>query len=414
MSADTTTTENAAHKDEVRSEMFDYKHVGGRYLGIAATAVASMAALILSLVIFKIGDNEAMLKQFAFSYLFAYFFFLTICLGGLFWTLVHHGMDSEWSVVVRRQLENMAGLLTVMAVLFIPLIFVAPKLWYWMTYEPGYDVVLDEKAAYLNIPFFAIRVVFYFAVFITASMLLKKFSVAQDKNGNTKYTVFNRRVTFSSAIPFTVALTFAGVDWLMGLDFHWFSTMWGVYIFAGTALSSICVLVLIVTALRSVGYFKGIITVEHYHIMGKLMLAFTVFWAYIAFSQFMLIWYANIPEETIYYLRRNTGHWNTLNIILVVGHFWIPFVLLLMRSVKRKPLVLCAVAVWILIMHVLDYYIIVLPALHKAGPVFSWLDILCLVAIGSTLVAVFLKKLGDTPLWPVRDPRLRKSINLLN
>jgi hypothetical protein len=190
--------------------------------------------------------------------------------------------------------------------------------------------------------------------------------------------------------------------------------MWGVYSFAGTALSSMCVLVLIVTALRNAGYLQNVVTLEHYHIMGKLMLAFTIFWAYIGFSQYMLIWYANIPEETTYYLRRNTETWQILSTALVVGHFFVPFLLLLFNFGKKSPAFLCGMAVWILAMHLLDIYVIVLPALHKAGVVVSWLDIACLAAIGCTLAAVFLKRLGDAPLWPLRDPRLQKSIALKN
>ena len=393
-------------QEEIKPEFYDYKHVGGRFLGVSALAVL---ALITTFVLGYFNP-----KQFAFSYLFAFYVFFTICMGGLFWVLVHHAVDAEWSVVVRRQMENLASLLPVMAVLFIPLIFVAPKLWYWMTYPAGKDIILDEKAGYLNIPFFWIRAAFYFGFFTIAAWLLKKFSVAQDKDGNPKYTLWNRKVTFASLPLFAVSLTFAAVDWLMGLDFHWFSTMWGVYIFAGSALSSMCVLVLILTALRSVGYMQKVITVEHYHIMGKLMFAFTVFWAYIGFSQYMLIWYANIPEETVYFLIRNVESWNILNIILVAGHFWLPFLLLLPQASKRNPTFLCGIAIWILLMHVLDLYIVVLPAMHKTGFSPSPLDLVSLIAIGATLVAVYLKKLGDSALWPLKDPRLRNSIRLLN
>lgn len=154
--------------------------------------------------------------------------------------------------------------------------------------ENAHDPLLIEKAAYLNPWFFWIRAGFYFVFFWVCGGLLRRFSIAQDKDGSPRYTILNRRVTFSCALLFAVCLTFAAVDWLMGLDYHWFSTMWGVYIFAGTALSSMCVLVLITTALRSAGYLKGIVTMEHYHIMGKLMMAFTIFWAYIGFSQYML------------------------------------------------------------------------------------------------------------------------------
>lgn len=399
---------------EPQPEFFDYKHVGGRILALVGAAALGFLVVFGSALYSHFTNDEAGVKQFAFSYLFAYFFFFTICMGGLFWTLVHHAMDAEWSVVVRRQMENIASLLVVMAVLFIPLIFVAPILWKWMQPANAHDPLLLEKAAYLNKPFFWIRAGFYFVFFGVVSYLLRSFSIAQDKDGSPRYTVLNRRVTFASAIFFAVCLTFAAIDWLMGLDYHWFSTMWGVYIFAGTALSSMCVLVLIITALRRAGYLQTVVTEEHYHIMGKLMLAFTIFWAYIGFSQYMLIWYSNIPEETIYFLRRNTESWNTLNIILVIGHFFVPFLLLLPNFGKRKPVYLCGMALWILCMHVLDMYIIVLPALHKAGASLSLLDIFSLIAIGCTLAAVFLKRLGDAALYPVRDPRLPQSIALKN
>ncbi|TSA35186.1 MAG: hypothetical protein D4R65_04895 [Verrucomicrobiaceae bacterium] len=385
---------------------FDYKHVGGRFLGLVAAALAAFAAIF-----FGAASNP---DQFAFSYLFAFTFFFTICMGGLFWILVHHAVDAEWSVVVRRQMENIASMLLVMAILFIPLVFVAPRLWKWMSVPAGQDILLDEKWPYLTPWFFWLRAAFYFAFFVIASTWLRANSILQDKDGAPRYTVFNRKITFASLPLFAVCLTFSAIDWLMGLDYHWFSTMWGVYIFAGTALSSMCVLVLLITALRGAGYFGNVISMEHYHTMGKLMFAFTVFWAYIGFSQYMLIWYANIPEETVYFLRRNTESWQILSTALVVGHFFVPFLLLLPNPGKRKPAYLCGMAVWILLMHMLDIYVVVLPALHKAGVVVSWMDFACLAAIGCTLAAVFLKRLGDAPLWPLRDPRLPQSIALKN
>jgi uncharacterized membrane protein YidH (DUF202 family) len=395
---------NHSMNDETPSEYFDYKHVGGRFLGLVGMGVVAFAVLLFGAFL----D----LRQFAFSYLFAYTFFLTICMGALFWTLVHHAVDAEWSVVVRRQLENIASLLIVMAILFIPLLVAAPTLWKWMQPENAHDPLLLEKAAYLNKPFFYARAIIYFVFFVISSTLLRAFSIAQDSDGSGTYTVLNRRVTFSSAIPFAICLTFAAVDWLMGLDYYWYSTMWGVYIFAGTALSSICVLVLVITALRAAGYLQQVVTVEHYHIMGNLMLAFTIFWAYIAFSQYMLIWYSNIPEETIYFLRRNTASWWYLSQFLVVGHFFVPFLFLLFNRGKRTPSFLCGMAIWLLLMHMLDMYVVVLPPLHVTGVRPNPLDFFSLLAIGCTLAAVFLKRLGDSALYPLRDPRLAKSIAL--
>ncbi len=387
-------------------EYFDYRGFGGKLLFTVVIAVLSLGLAAWG------GVFSA--KQFAFSWLFAFAFFFTIAVGALFWILVHHAVDADWSVVVRRQLENIAWLFPILVILFLPIVFNATTLYKWMNLEAGVDPLLDGKAAYLNQPFFWARAAFYFIFFCTATFLLRRNSLRQDADGDARYTWSSRKMVFPMLPLFALSLSFGAVDWLMALDFHWFSTMWGVYIFAGSALSAICVLVLLVTALRSAGYLEGVVTLEHYHIMGKLMLAFTVFWAYIAFSQYMLIWYANIPEETIYFLQRNTGTWNTLNIILVIGHFFVPFIILLFQSTKRKPLLLSAVAAWILLMHMLDMYIVVMPVYHRVGFTPHWLDLICLLAIGATLLAIFMKRLGDAPLWPIKDPRLANSLKLKN
>ncbi len=387
-------------------EYFDYRGFGGKMIFTVALALVTLALAVVGRFVAP--------EQFAFSWLFAFSFYLTIVMGALFWIIVHHAVDADWSVVVRRQLENIANLAPLLALLFVPIVFVAPTLFPWMSVAPGEDPLLDAKAAYLNAPFFWARTIFYFGFFSFAAWLLRRNSVRQDKDGDARYTWSSRKWVFPMLLVFALSLTFSAVDWLMGLDYHWFSTMWGVYIFAGSAQSALCVLVIILTALRSAGYLEGVVTLEHYHIIGKLMLAFVVFWAYIGFSQYMLYWYANIPEETAYFLRRNTGGWNTLNIIMVVGNFFIPFVILLFQGVKKRPFWLSVVAVWLLLMHLLDMYIVVLPSFHMAGPVPSWLDLVSLLAIGATLTAIFMKRLGDTPLWPLRDPRLAKSIHLKN
>jgi len=394
---------------EVKAEYFDYKNVGSSILFSAGAAIVLLAVAWL----WPIFD-PAVRDQFAFSWLFAYMFFFTISMGGLFWQLVHYGTNAEWSTVVRRQMENMAGLVVVMVIMFLPLIFVRERLWEWMTIDPKTNELLKYKQPYLTGWFFWIRTVFYFVFFVIAALWFKRNSILQDLDGNPKYTVWQRRLAFACMPLFAVALTFSAIDWLMTMQFEWFSTMWGVYIFAGTAVSSISTLVIIMALLRSAGYLKGVLTLEHFHIMGKLMLAFTVFWAYIAFSQYMLIWYADIPEENFYYLWRNTGSWNTLQYVLVVGHFFIPFVLLLQQPLKKKPFALSMIAVWILLMHLLDLYIIVMPVLHRAGFAPSVFDLLCLLAIGCAVVAVFLKKIGENSLFPVKDPRIQDSIHLHN
>jgi hypothetical protein len=198
----------------------------------------------------------------------------------------------------------------------------------------------------------------------------------------------------------------------MGLDYHWFSTMWGVYLFAGAAGSSMSLIVLIITALKSQGYLK-IVNDEHYHIMGKFMLAFTIFWAYIGFSQYMLIWYANIPEETIYFRLRNTESWWYFSQALVVCRFFLPFPVLLFQATKKTKLI-NYVAGWVLLMQLIDMYVIVLPSMHRTGFSPSIFDLTSLLGIGGILGWLFFRNIGKSNLFPMRDPRLLGSLKLSN
>ena len=352
--------------------------------------------------------------QFSFSWLFAFAFFFTLCAGCFLWTIIHHAVDAEWSVVVRRQLENIASLLAVMALFFVPVLLLRHHLYEWMNIPPGRDPVLDLKRGYLNWGFFLVRAIIDLGFFIIASQLLRRFSIRQDKDGNPLFTIWMRKVSFVSLPLFALALTFGACDWFMSLNYKWFSTMWGVYIFAGAAGASMSLLVLVITALRQAGYLKEIVTLEHYHIMGKWMLAFCVFWAYIGFSQYMLIWYANIPEEIQYFIARNTESWWILSTFLVIGRFFGPFAILLLRSIKKHPHQLCWVAGWILGMQMLDMYVIILPALHGAGVHLSIWDFVAPIGMGATLAFIFLRIVARPSLFPMRDPRLVESLKLVN
>jgi hypothetical protein len=352
--------------------------------------------------------------QFSYSWLFAFAFYFTLCAGCFFWILAHHATDANWSVVVRRQLENIAVLMTALLVFFIPVLLLRHHLYEWMNTPLGKDPVLDSKRWYLDERFFIGRALFVFAFFIISSQLLRRFSIRQDKDGNPAYTLRMRKLTFISLPLFALCLTFGACDWLMSLNYKWFSTMWGVYIFAGAAGSSMSLLVLVITMLRRAGYLKDVVTAEHYYVMGKWMLAFTVFWAYIGFSQYMLIWYANMPEETQYYLARNTESWWNLSLFLVIGRFFGPFAILLLQSIKKRPHQLCWMAAWIVCMQMLDLYIIVLPALHGTGVHLSIWDFIPLIAIGASLAVVFLRVVGRSSLFPVRDPRLIESLKMVN
>jgi hypothetical protein len=387
-------------------EYFESRRFAGLSLLLAVVAVVT---LLLCLVGALLSPH-----QFSYSWLFAFAFFFTLCAGCFFWTIVHHATDAEWSVVVRRQLENIAVLLAVLALLFVPVLLLRHHLYAWMDIPPGHEAALDSKRAYLNFNWFLLRAIVFLGFFIVASQLLRRFSVGQDKDGNPLFTIWMRRVSFISLPLFALCLTFGAVDWLMSLNYRWFSTMFGVYIFAGAAGSSMSLLVLVITALRQAGYLKDVVTLEHYHIMGKWMFAFCVFWAYIGFGQYMLIWYANMPEETQFFLARNTQSWWALSMLLVIGRFFVPFAILLLRSIKKQPHRLSIVAGWMVCMQMLDMYLIVLPALHGTGVHVSIWDLLSLIAIGATLGFVYLQLVPRASLFPVRDPRLIESLTTVN
>lgn len=387
-------------------EYFESSRLKGLSFVVGLIAVV---ALVLSAVGALVNPH-----QLSFSWLFAFAFFFTLCAGCFFWTIVHHATDAEWSVVVRRQLENIAALLVVLALLFVPILLLRHHLYAWMDIPPGHEPALDSKRAYLNWGFFLGRAVLFLGFFAAAALALRRFSVRQDKDGNPRFTIWMRKAAFISLPMFALCLTFGAFDWLMSLNYTWFSTMFGVYIFAGAAGSSMSLLVLVITALRQAGYLKDVVTLEHYHIMGKWMLAFCVFWAYIGFGQYMLIWYANIPEETQFFITRNTESWWALSMVLVIGRFFISFGVLLLQSIKKEPRRLCIVAGWIVCMQMLDMYIVVLPALHGTGVQVSIWDLVSLIAIGATLGFVYLRLVPRTSLFPVRDPRLIESLNLVN
>ena len=388
------------------SEFYDARDSGPVMLGLLAVGGVAVFA--------SLAWGFASPQEFVFSWLYSFIFFFTIAAGGFVWVILHHATDSGWSVTVRRQVENLASLFPLLLLFFIPVILLREHLYTWMEIKPNESHLLDVKAGYLNEPFFWVRTGFYFVFFIAASLVMRALSVRQDSSANPNLTRVMRVLAVVSLPLFAVCMTFAAVDWLKSLDYTWYSTMWGVYIFAGSALSSMAVLIIVMTFLRSRGYLGKVVSLEHFHIMGKLLLAFSVFWAYIGFSQYMLIWYANIPEEASYFIRRNTESWNTMSILLVIGHFFIPFALLLRRRVKKMPKLLSGIAVWILLMHWLDMYLIVMPLKYPLGVEFSLLNFLPLLGIGCFLVVYFLRRMGRVSLFASRDPRIVESIYLSN
>ncbi len=389
-------------------EYFQTNNLGPVFFGLLVAG--GIAALVLIVGIFMQGNQ----RQLLFSLLFAFAYFFTLSSGTLFWILVHYGTDAEWSVVVRRILEAFAQSLRYVWVFFIPLLIWAPMVYAWLDIAPGKDVNLDAKRGMLNYTFWNARFFLIVVVFAFLAYVLRRNSTKQDADGDPRCTISNRKWAFAGLPLFALGLTFAAIDWLKTLDHNWSSTMWGVYIFAGAGGAAMALLIATTATLRKGGYLEGVVNEEHFHIMGKLLLAFTIFWAYIGFGQYFLIWYANIPEETSYFIRRNTEGWNLLSGALVVGRFFIPFVLLLSAPLKRNLSYIRGLGIYVLCIHALDMYVVVLPALHWDDVHFSIFDLATFVLIGSTLAFFFLKNLSKFPLYPLRDPRLPNSLGLKN
>jgi len=408
---------------------------------MAAGGTAVILGLLSAYLLFL--APEGIQGSYAYSWLFAFFYFFTLAAGGCFWMLLHNVSNSGWGVSVRRVMENLGSVLPWLAIYALPLACpeVQKFLYEWMVahreaaeHLTGDQTVKDvlhhdnhllyAKHWYLNIPFWYGRFAFFFIGLGVIIWWLRKLSTDQDTDPNpgTRRLKTARRHSTWPLVILAITITFAAFDWLMTLDYTWFSTMWGVYLFAGSALGSMAVIILSVNWLRDLGYMKKVVSGEHYHIMGKLLFVFTVFWAYIAFSQYFLIWYANITEETKWFLIRNTEGWNIGSLALVFGHFVIPFVVLLQQWLKKSPLLLGIMCGYLLLMHALDLYLIVIPergisltggADYMVGRAY-WGDILAFVTIGAGFLWFLLRAFGQHALYPHRDPRILESANCSN
>jgi len=353
-------------------------------------------------------------EQFQFSYLVAFVFFVSITLGALFYVQVQHLTGSAWSVTVRRLMETMMRTIPLGLVLFVPIALGIHSVYEWSHASAATDPILKEKASFLNSTGFIVRGFVVLALWSIWALKLYSLSRKQDESGSLELTKSSEKWSAPGVLILFLSASLASFDWIMSLDPHWWSTMFGVYFLAGGAVAFMAVLIAICLALRSAGYLTEAINEEHYHDLGKWLFALTVFWSYVAFSQYMLIWYGNLPEEGIWYHRRMAGNWSGFMPLLIVGHFIVPFFTLMPRASKRNLKMLGFFAGWMLIMHYCDLYWQIMPVLHKAGVVPHWIDAAALLALGGTWALVFWSGLRERPLIPVGDPRLEQCLGFHN
>jgi hypothetical protein len=353
--------------------------------------------------------------QFFRSYLFGYLFWTGVAVGCLSILLISHLTGGLWGLVTRRILEAGTRTLPYMAVLFVPIVLGLGSLYTWT--HPGDDKVLQHKALFLNVPFFLGRTVFYFAVWIFVASLLNRWSLELDKGESLRVSRRLRGASGAGLVLMGLTITFAAVDWAMSLSPHWFSTIYGVWFMVGQALSALALTIVIATFLAGQRPLSDVLRPATLHDLGKLLFAFTMLWAYVHLSQFLIVWSGNLAEETPFYLHRTQGGWQHLGVFLVVFHFALPFLLLLSKDVKRNPRTLGAIATWVVAVRLADLYWIIGPDLlghgHEAVPLaLHWLDVAAPLGLGGLWLFLFARELRRHPLLPLGEPEVMELVGV--
>lgn len=353
-------------------------------------------------------------KTFYQAYLMGFLFWVNMALGCLALVMVQHLTGGAWGVMIRRMAEAGIRTLPMMAVLFVPLgLFGVHKLYKWSNPEiVAVDHVLQHKAPYLNVPGFQIRALVYFALWCGIGYLLVRLSRRQDATGEPGLGRTFARVSAVGGILYFVSMTFASVDWGMSLDPHWFSSMYGVIFIIGQALGAVALLLVTGILLARSEPMRSVFRTDVMHDLGKLMLAFTMLWAYVCFSQYLIIYSANLKEEIPYYIRRGQGGWEFVTVLLVACNFVLPFMVLLSRDVKRSRRMLLWVAVWVAALRYLDLYWMLAPSMRgdSLAGALTWMDAAALAGIGGLWLGMFLRGLGSQPVVPARDPAFQEAM----
>jgi hypothetical protein len=352
--------------------------------------------------------------QFMQSYLVGYIFILCLMLGCLALTMVHHLTGGAWGMVSRRIWEAGTRTFPLVALLFLPIAFNVTKLYSWARPEAATDPIIQLKAPYLNEPFFFVRAVVFFAVWGILIYFLNRWSKDQDAGAVLPPGPADSRFRTLSGpglVLFVLTVTFMSVDWIMSLDPHWYSTMFGVIFIGGQGLGAIAFTILMLGALAHVRPFAGMMNVTQLHDLGKLLLAFVMLWAYFSFSQFLIIYSANLPEEIPFYLERFAGPWGWLSLALALFHFVLPFTILLSADIKRNRRKIMMVAALVLAARALDLIWHVGPMFHHdaAFPI-HWMDLAAIVGLGGIWLFVFARQLKTRALVPYRDPYFKDAI----
>jgi hypothetical protein len=347
------------------------------------------------------------MQQFLRSYLVGYLFWFCIALGCLAVLMIHHVAGGAWGAVVRRLLESAAATIPLLALLFLPIALGVHEIYEWA--HPGavvHDPILAAKEPYLNVPFFLGRAVLYFVVWTVVATLLNRWSSDQDRVSDAAVARRLELLSRGGLVLYGLTITFAAVDWMMSLEPHWFSTIYGLMIMGGQGVAAFAFVIPMAALLTEQEPLDRVIGPDQFRDLGSFLLAFLMIWAYLTLSQLLVIWSGNLPEEIGWYLHRSTGGWRTMGFALIAIHFVVPFFLLLSRKLKRRGRTLALVALLVIFARYVDLFWLVTPAFEHHGVRLHWLDLAALLGVGGLWLWVFLGRLGSRPVVPVGDPSL--------
>jgi hypothetical protein len=369
---------------------------GSLIVGVAALALCAIGAIFSR-------------QQFFQSYLFAYVFWLGIALGCLGIVMLHNLSGGRWGLAIRRLLECGMNTLPLMALLFLPLLFGLHHLYEWARPEAvAHDTLLQHKAGYLNPTFFLIRALIYFALWIAAAVVMSRWSAQNGRNPDPRNLARLRTLSGPGLAVYVLTLTFASIDWIMSLEPHWFSTIFGVHFLGGHGLAAFAFAIFFTGFLSRRAPLAEVVSPLQWNDLGNLLLGFVMLWAYFAYSQWLIIWSGNLPEEITWYLHRNSGGWEWVARLLAVFHFFVPFLLLLSRANKRRGEFLAIIAAAIIVMRLVDVFWYTMPAFHPGDFSIHWMDIAAPLGLGGVWLAGFLWQLQRLPSLPLRDPALQE------
>lgn len=370
-----------------------------------------MGAGLVGVVLTIVGTVLAGQERFFQAYLVAFAFWIGIVLGSMALLMVYHLSGGAWGLVIRRPLEAAVRTLPIMTVFFLPIIFGMQDLYHWTHADVvASDPVIREKVPYLNTQFFITRQVIYFAIWNVIGYFLTRWSAEQDRTGDGRLIRKLSILSGGGLVVYSLTVTFALVDWTMSVNPHWYSTMWGPLHMVGQGLSALSFAIVILIMLSRTTPLDHVVTSAHLHDLGKLLFAFLMLWAYLTFSQFLIVWSANVVEEIPHYLIRWDGGYQWVSAFMIVLHFALPYALLLSRDIKRDWRRLRLVAAWVVVARIVDYYWHVAPEFHTEGVTLGLVDFAVPIAIGGIFLALYAANLRARALLPVNDPGLAKAL----